>query len=68
MEKIYVSLASYRDPYLESTIDSLFKEADNPDNILVGCFIHALENELETSKLKRTYDNKVKYKIEKVLY
>lgn len=62
--KIYVSLASYRDPYLQSTIDSLFCEADNPENITVGCFIHALENEFETLKLERTYDEKVKYEIE----
>jgi hypothetical protein len=62
--KIYVSIASYRDPYLQSTIDSLFCEADNPDNITVGCFIHALEKEFETLKLERVYDEKVKYEIE----
>jgi len=63
-KKIYVSLASYRDPYLQSTIDSLFCEADNRENITVGCFIHALENELESSNLERTYGGKVKYEIE----
>lgn len=52
MNKIYVSIASYRDPYLQSTIDSLFLEADNPENITVGCFIHALENEIKDLTLK----------------
>jgi hypothetical protein len=64
INKIYVSIASYRDPYLQSTIDSLFLEADNPENITVGCFIHALENEIKDLSLKKTYNNKVKYEIE----
>jgi hypothetical protein len=64
MVKIYVSLASYRDPYLQSTIDSLFCEADNPDNITVGCFMHVLEKDFAGSGLERTYDDKVKYEIE----
>ena len=64
MNKIYVSIASYRDPYLQSTIDSLFLEADNPENITVGCFIHALENEIKDLTLKKTYNDKVKYEIE----
>lgn len=65
MSKIYVSIASYRDPFLQSTIDSLFNEADNPENITVGCFIHALDYEIEDLRLERTYGNKVKYEIEK---
>ena len=64
MKKIYVSLASYRDPYLQSTIDSLFCEADYPKNIMVGCFIHALEHEIKSSELERTYDGKVQYDLE----
>lgn len=64
MKKIYVSLASYRDPYLQSTIDSLFCEADYPENIMVGCFIHALEHEIKSSELERTYDGKVQYDLE----
>jgi|GEM_PF-506242 len=36
---IYVSICSYRDPLLQSTINDLFAKADNPDNIFVGCFI-----------------------------
>lgn len=63
-KKIYVSLASYRDPYLQSTIDSLFCEADRPNNIKVGCFIHYLPHELEKLKLERTYDGKVEYAME----
>lgn len=64
-KKIYVSLASYRDPYLQSTIDSLFCESDFPNNIKVGCFIHALPEEMDTLKLERTYDGKVEYSIER---
>ena len=63
-KNIYVSIASYRDPYLQSTIDSLFCEADNPENIKVGCFIHALESEASTFKLERTYEGKVQYELE----
>jgi hypothetical protein len=64
MNKIYVSLASYRDPYLQSTIDSLFCEADNPENIKVGCFMHVLEEDYKDAKLERTYDGKVEYEVE----
>jgi hypothetical protein len=64
MVKIYISLASYRDPYLQGTIDSLFCEADNPENIKVGCFIHALENEIDSFVLERTYDGRVEYDLE----
>lgn len=63
-KKIYVSLASYRDPYLQSTIDSLFSTAHNPNNIKVGCFIHALPEEMETLRLERTYDGRVQYALE----
>lgn len=63
-KKIYVSLASYRDPYLQSTIDSLFCEADRPENIRVGCFIHHLPDEVDALTLQRTYDDKVKYAME----
>lgn len=64
MSKIYVSLASYRDPFLQSTIDSLFSKADNPQDIKVGCFIHALPEEMESLKLERTYDGKVEFRVE----
>lgn len=63
-KKIYVSLASYRDPFLQSTIDSLFETADNPKQIKVGCFIHALKDELEELTLKNIHEGKVKFSIE----
>jgi hypothetical protein len=47
MKKIYVSIASYRDPFLQRTIDSLYCTAKNPENISVGCFIHAFQDELD---------------------
>jgi hypothetical protein len=48
--KIYVSIASYRDPLLNSTIKSLYVNANKPENITVGCFIQSYEQdrELET--------------------
>ncbi len=35
-KKIFVHIASYRDPELQSTVDTLIKNADNPQNISVG--------------------------------
>lgn len=64
VKNIYVSIASYRDTYLQSTIDSLMCEADNTDRITVGCFVHAYPDEMELLKLDRTYDGKVLYCIE----
>lgn len=46
-KKVYVAIASYRDPFLQSTIDSLLENADHPENITVGCFINAHDNEIE---------------------
>ena len=42
MSTIYVSIASYRDRFLQSTIDSLFANASNPDDISVGCFVQII--------------------------
>lgn len=36
---IYVAIACYRDLFLQSTIDSLYRTAKNPEAIRVGCFI-----------------------------
>lgn len=41
--KIYVAIASYRDPLLNSTIKSLYANAKYPENITVGCFIQSYE-------------------------
>jgi hypothetical protein len=35
-KRIFVHIASYRDPELQNTIDTLMKTADNPQNISVG--------------------------------
>jgi hypothetical protein len=36
MSKIFVSIASYRDPELLNTLRDLFKNAKNPENITIG--------------------------------
>jgi len=41
---IYISLAAYRDPLLQSTIDHAFKMAERPEEIRVGCYITVLPN------------------------
>lgn len=45
--KIYVSIASYRDPFLQRTLDSLYCTADKPENITVGMFINAFPKEMK---------------------
>jgi len=35
-EKIFVSIASYRDPELQNTVDCLLARADNPELIVIG--------------------------------
>lgn len=63
-KKIYVSIASYRDPFLQRTIDSLYCTADNPENITVGMFINAFPEEIDSlTPIKRKgYD--LQYSIE----
>ena len=65
--KIYVSIASYRDPLLQSTIDDLFNKANNKNNIIVGSYIQTSNNYYDHEKclITNDYDGKVKYKIEK---
>ena len=36
MEKIFVQIASYRDPQLKPTIEDMLKNAKNPERIIVG--------------------------------
>jgi|10_taG_2_1085330.scaffolds.fasta_scaffold01603_6 hypothetical protein len=44
-DKIYVQIASYRDPDVESTINDLLKKANKPDNLIVGvCDQYGPEN------------------------
>jgi hypothetical protein len=65
--KIYVAIASYRDPLLNSTIKSLYVNANNPENITVGCFIQSYEQDraVETP-LKQFTDPQVNW--EEVYY
>jgi hypothetical protein len=62
--KIYVSIASYRDPFLQRTIDSLYCTADNPQNITVACFIHAFPEELQDKVPFNRYGYSVVYETE----
>jgi hypothetical protein len=64
MKKIYVGFASYRDPYLQSSIDSLMENADNPKNITIGCFIQFLPQDLPDLFLTNVYGGQVNYSIE----
>lgn len=45
LETIYVAIASYRDPFLNSTVKDALNKADNPKNITIGCFIQSYINE-----------------------
>jgi hypothetical protein len=63
-KKIYVSIASYRDPFLQRTIDSLYCTADRPLNITVGCFVHAFTHDLETCTPVNRDGYKVFYDVE----
>ena len=63
-KKIYVSIASYRDPFLQRTIDSLYCSAEFPERITVGSFIHAFDYDMDVCvPIKREgYD--VHYEVE----
>lgn len=63
-KKIYVSIASYRDPFLQRTIDSLYCTAKYPENITVGCFINAFPEELPERVPLNRYGYKVHYETE----
>lgn len=43
--KTYVAIPSYRDTELKKTVADLFKKANRPEDILVGCFVTCLEDE-----------------------
>ena len=62
---MYVSIASYRDHFLQSTIDSAFCNADNPENLIVGCFISTLKDDLDINKfiISNDYSGRVKSEI-----
>ncbi len=58
---MYLSLASYRDPMLQSTIDSAFSTAAHPENLEVGCFISIIESDPKTPShlVSNTHDGRV---------
>ncbi|AYV77183.1 MAG: hypothetical protein Barrevirus17_9 [Barrevirus sp.] len=61
--KIFISIASYRDPELKPTIKSLLENADYPDNLTFGiCWQHGSDEELDA------YKNDKRFKIIDVLW
>ena len=59
MKNIYVSIASYRDSLLQSTIDNIFKMSSGLNNIFVGVFIQKFASDLPY--IINDYFGKVKY-------
>ena len=52
MEKIFVSIAAYRDPELVKTIKDCLNKAKNPQRLVfVICWQHAKEDEWDTLEL-----------------
>ena len=48
MKKIFIQIASYRDPELAPTIESLIKNADHPERLTFGiCWQHSNADEFE---------------------
>jgi hypothetical protein len=56
--KIYVAIASYRDPLLVSTIESLYLNAEKPENVTVGCFIQSWNSDVGKETPGNRYENK----------
>jgi hypothetical protein len=46
LNKIFISIASYRDPLVLTTINSAIENADNPDNISFGLVIQDLDRDI----------------------
>ena len=44
--KIFISIASYRDPALLTTINSALENADNPDNLFFGLVIQDIDRDI----------------------
>ena len=65
MESIYLAIASYRDPLLQSTIDDAFSKAARPEVLSVGCFIQVLDTDpaLHKHLITNDYGGRVKYKV-----
>jgi hypothetical protein len=45
MEKIYIAVPSFKDKFLQSTIDDLFDKAAHPSRVYVGAFIQIDPND-----------------------
>lgn len=58
---IYISIASYRDIFLQKTIDSIFSSAYNPERVRVGCFVQ-LYNFDTAAFVANDHNKKVKAK------
>ncbi len=54
---IFVTIACYRDPVIQSTIDDLFKQADDPSRITVGVFLQQKAGE---NLITNTYGHRVR--------
>lgn len=63
---MYLSLAAYRDPMLQSTIDSAFANADHPEKLTVGCFISIISSQpgVEKHLISNDYGGSVKFEVE----
>lgn len=59
---MYLSIASYRDPLLQSTIDDAFSKAAYPEEIEVGCFIQAFPEDIDCL-VTNDYGGKVKWSV-----
>ena len=60
-DTIFVTIACYRDPVIQSTIDDLLSKADNPYRITVGVFLQQKSHE---NLITETYGNRVRVDIQ----
>lgn len=60
---MYVSIASYRDPFLQSTVDDAFSKAAYPEELEIGCFIQAFSEDTDCL-ITNDYGGRVKYSVE----
>jgi hypothetical protein len=62
MEKIYIAVPSFKDKFLQSTIDDLFEKAAYPDRVYVGAFIQIdPDSNDETTFVRNDYEGHVFY-------
>ena len=48
-KKIFIQIASYRDPQLLKTLNDCISKSENPDNLVFSiCWQHSLEDEWDT--------------------